>query len=147
LGGLDDFEATVGNYFIENPLNYRLIDSRGALLIMKSDQPILIFDTRPGPEYENKKTGMESYKNLGTIKNSTHVPESEFGTVSLPSNKEMQILIFGHAEAYRFASMLAAKGYKKVNLHPGVYDFVWSAFNVADCMEDLEFMENHKGLY
>jgi rhodanese-related sulfurtransferase len=147
LGGLDDFEATQGNTSIENPLNYRLIDSRGALVLMKSGQPLAIFDTRPASEYENKLTGMESYKNLGKIKNSVHVPESEFGSVSLPPNKSTQILIFGNAAAFRFANMLASKGYQKVNLHPGVYDFVWSAFNVADCHEDLEYMENHTELY
>jgi rhodanese-related sulfurtransferase len=147
LGGLDDFEATVGNALIENPLPYRFINSRGALLLMKSGQTLTIFDTRPASEYENKVTGMESYKNLGKIKKSIHVPESDFSTVNLPTNKQTVILIFGHAEAFRFANMLAAKGFKNVNLHSGIYDFVWSAFNVADCREDLEFMENHAGLY
>ena len=147
LGGLDDFEATLGNAHIENPLPFRFLNSRGALLLMKSGKPLTIFDTRPTSEYENKVTGMESYKNLGRIKNSIHVPESEFSTVSLPPNKQTEILIFGHAEAFQFANILAAKGYQNVNLHPGFYDFVWSAFNVADCREDLQFMENHTGLY
>ena len=147
LGGLDDFEATQGNGYIENPLTYRLIDSRGALLILQSGEPKVVFDTRPSVEYENKVTGIESYKNLGNIKGAIHAPESEFASVNLPNSKETRILVFGHAEAYRFAGFLAARGYKKVYLHPGVYDFVWSAFNVADCKEDLYFMENHKGLY
>ncbi len=147
LGGLDDYEASQGNAMIENALPFRLVDSKTTLALLKANSGLTIYDTRPMLEFENKVTGMESYKNLGNVKNSIHLNEAEFGTVALPSNRDGVILIFGRGEAFRFAKTLIAKGYKNVYLHVGLYDFVWSAFNVGDCKDVLNYLENHSGLY
>jgi rhodanese-related sulfurtransferase len=147
LGGLDDFEASQGNSMIENGLPFRLLDSKGSLALLKANPSLTIYDTRSMLEFENKVTGMESYKNLGRVKNSVHLNEADFATVSLPSNKKAEILIFGRGEAFRLANTLIGRGYKNVYLHEGLYDFVWSAFNVAECKDNLNYLENHTGLY
>jgi hypothetical protein len=52
-----------------------------------------------------------------------------------PAGKEQPVLIYGHGEAYKLAHQLGSKGYTRVYLMEGLYDFFWSSYNVEACRE------------
>ncbi len=146
LGGINSLIASQKDIsFIENATPFILLDAPRTLALLKETKDLVIYDTRVAAQYNN--TGTESYRNLGRIKNAIHVEESAFQSQSLPANKNASILVYGNIESIKFASLLSSKGYKKVYLLDGLYDFVWSSFNVESCKEGREFMVNHKGLY
>ncbi len=148
LGGINSLIANRKDIsFIENPTPFVLLDAPRTLTLLKDAKDIVIYDTRTEAQYNNALTGMESYRNLGRIKNAIHVDGTAFQTQSLPSNKNASILVYGNAESTKFALLLSAKGYKKVYLLDGFYDFVWSTFNVESCKDGREFLINHNGLY
>ena len=148
LGGIQNFIASQQDIsMIENTTPFTLINAHRALMLLKNTSPLVIYDTRASDDYNNKLTGMISYKNLGRIKNSIHVEQAAFESQVLPPDKNSSILVYGNDDAFKFVSMLTAKGYKHVYLLDGLYDFVWSGFNIESCKEARNFVENHQGLY
>ena len=148
LGGITNFIASQEDIsFIENPTPYILLNSERALKLLKSKKELTIYDTRANDEYENKLTGRNSYKNLGHIKSAIHVEEVFFYTCTLPEDKSASLLIYGNQESVKFAAILSAKGYKHIYLLSGLYDFVWSSFNVEACKDGKKFLVDHDGLY
>jgi rhodanese-related sulfurtransferase len=150
LGGIHSLIASQKDIsFIENSTPFILLDAPRTLALLRETETkgLVIYDTRVSEQYNNAITGRESYRNLGRMKNAIHVEEAAFQTQSLPANKNASILIYGNEESIKFASLLSSKGYKKVYLLPGLYDFVWSSFNVESCKGGRDFLENHTGLY
>jgi 3-mercaptopyruvate sulfurtransferase SseA len=150
LGGIQNFIASQEDIsMIENATPFTLINAQRTLSLLKNAKLLTIYDTRASDDYNNKLTGMISYKNLGRIKNAVHVEQAAFESQAqaLPPNKNSTILVYGNDEAFKFVSMLATKGYKHIYLLDGLYDFVWSGFNIESCKEARNFVENHSGLY
>lgn len=148
LGGINDLISSQENIsFIENGTPYTTVDAERALALLEKNTAPVIYDTRADDEYYNKLTGMPAYKNLGHMKNAIHVTENNFQSQQLPDNKNVSILIYGHAESFKFAGMLTSKGYKHVYVMDSFYDFVWSGFNVEACKDDRKFLVDHEGLY
>ena len=148
LGGINSFIASKEEIpFIENPPAYTLVDARGALDLLKTRKGLVIYDTRSADEFNNKLSGMTSYKNLGHIKDAIHVQQASFQSQALPDDKNTPLLIYGNEESFKLASMLAEEGYKNIHLMNGLYDFVWSGFNVESCREAKEYLVNHEGLF
>ncbi|NEU06946.1 hypothetical protein GZH53_01360 [Flavihumibacter sp. R14] len=148
LGGINDFIASQEKIsFIENPPAYTLVNATRALGLLKSGKNLVIYDTRPDEEYNNKLSGMTSYKNLGHIKNAVHVDQAAYRELSLPADKNAPVLIYGNEESFELASMMSERGYRNVFLMDGLYDFVWSGFNVESCKEARNYIVNHEGLY
>ncbi|HEY8935408.1 MAG TPA: rhodanese-like domain-containing protein [Cyclobacteriaceae bacterium] len=148
LGGIQNFIASQEDIsMIENATPFTLINAQRTLALLKNTKLLTIYDTRANDDYNNKLTGMISYKNLGRIKNAIHVEQSAFDSQTLPTDKNSSILVYGNDEAFKFVSMLTAKGYKHVYLLDSLYDFVWSGFNIESCKEARNFVENHAGLY
>ena len=148
LGGINDLIASQDDVsFIENKPGYTLLDPHRAILFLQKKQPMLIYDTRPDDEYNNRLTGMVSYKNLGRMKNAVHMPANSFGAIAAPANPDMPVLLYGHEESYKLARLLTGMGYRHVFLLSSFYDFVWSGFNVQDCKAAKDFVEGHEGLY
>jgi rhodanese-related sulfurtransferase len=148
LGGINDFIASQKKIpFVENLPAYTIVDAPRALDLLKNNKNLVIYDTRPDEEYNNKLSGMTSYKNLGHIKNAVHVDKAAYRKLSLPTDKKAPILIYGYEESFELESVLAEKGYSNVYLMEGLYDFVWSGFNVESCKEARNYIVNNEGLY
>jgi len=148
LGGINDLIASQEDIsFIENRPAYTLLDPHRAILLLQKKQPLLIYDTRPDDEYNNRLTGTISYKNLGHIKNAVHLPLNSFGSITAPANPETPVLVYGHEESFKLARLLTEIGYRHVFLLSSFYDFVWSGFNIQNCKAAKEFVEGHEGLY
>ncbi|HPH47563.1 MAG TPA: rhodanese-like domain-containing protein, partial [Chryseolinea sp.] len=148
LGGIHSLIASQKEIsFIENSTPFILVDAPRTLALLKETKDLVIYDTRVSEQYNNALTGRDSYRNLGRMKNAIHVEEAAFKAQSLPVNKNASILIYGNEESIHFASFLSSKGYKQVYLLPGLYDFVWSSFNVESCKGAREFLMDHEGLY
>ncbi len=148
LSGLDDL-LTEDNAvsIIGNPVPYHIVDGKGALSILKKDNHLTVYDTRPKVEFESKVTGHESYKNIGSIKNAVNVEEKDFATFNYPGNKNGDVLIYGRGEAFKLAVKLSVQGYKNVYVMRGLYGMVSCAFNVEGCEDALGYLVNHEGLY
>lgn len=146
LAGLNDLVASQpGQGLIETAMPFRLINSEGALDLLKKEQQIVIYDTRPETEFENRdKT---SWLNLGRIRHAINLRENDFKNMQPRAGKEQPVLIYGHGEAYKLAHQLGSKGYTRVYLMEGLYDFFWSSFNVEACREARLFLVNHEGIY
>lgn len=148
LTGLNDFIASQDvSLFVENGTPFTIVNPLRALKLLKDHKDLIVYDTRVSEEYNNARTGTISYKNLGHIRNAIHTEKQHFSSVPLSKNKGTPILIYGNEEAAEFASYLATKGYKKVFLLTGLYDFVWSAFNVESCKDAIQFLTDHVGIY
>lgn len=148
LGGFNDMQTfPEGLALIENPLPFHIVDAGETFALLQRKSNVTIYDTRPRIEFENKVTGRESYKNLGSMKGAINLEESEFSGFQPPQDKMSTILIYGHAEAFKLGAELSRRGYRNVNLLPNFYDFIWSAFNVPNRKESLKFTENHAGIY
>ncbi|MCW3089886.1 MAG: rhodanese-like protein [Ferruginibacter sp.] len=146
LGGLNDLVASDENLnFLEPSLPFKIVNPVRALKLLKNESNLAIYDTRPASEFENRDK--LSWKNLGNIRNAINVAEKDFEHYSLPTDKALPILVYGRGEAYQFAGMLAKKGYKKVYLMNGLYDFFWSSYNVEECRDAKKFLVNHAGIY
>lgn len=146
LGGLEDLAASKPNSgVVETSRAYQLVDPRFALALLKKEAGLVIYDTRSLTEFENRDS--LTYKNLGRIKNAVHADPKALSEIILPADQLAPILIYGHAEAYQLARMFTGRGYKKVYLMNGLYDFFWSSFNVAACKEAKDFLVNHEGIY
>lgn len=148
LGGINEFVSDQeNNMYIENPAPYRVLDATHTLKFLKETELLTVYDTRSTDEYNNRLTGTIAYRNLGRMKNAIHAEEAGFQTQVLPDDKNAPILIYGNEAAFRFADLLATKGYKKVHVLDSFYGFVWSGFNIESCKEAKTFLENHEGLY
>jgi rhodanese-related sulfurtransferase len=148
LGGFNDLLTfPEGLAVLENSVPFRVMDADETYTLLKGNAKMTIYDTRPRTEFENKLSGRESYKNLGSMKHAINLEENAFGTFVSPENKSAPILIYGHAEAFRLGAELSRRGYQNVYLLPNFYDFIWSAFNVKNRKESLQFTENHAGIY
>ncbi|MEO7767423.1 MAG: rhodanese-like domain-containing protein [Ferruginibacter sp.] len=146
LGGLNDLVASESNLdFFETNLPFTVLNASGALSLLKKAASLKLYDTRPASEYNNQDK--LSWKNLGNIRNALNVAEKDFANILLPPDKNLPILVYGYNEAYKFAAMLSNKGYKKVYLMHGLYDFFWSSYNVDECRDAREFLVNHQGSY
>ena len=148
LGGITNFIASQDDIsFIENRTPYTLVNPERTLRLLKNKKELAIYDTRANDEYENKLIGRNSYKNLGHIKSAIHVEEAFFNNYVIPEDKNASLLIYGNQESVKFAAILSAKGYKHIYLLSGLYDFVWSSFNVEACKDGKKFLVDHDGLY
>ena len=148
LGGINGFIASEPDIScIENTTPYTLTDAYRTLLLLQKNSGLVIYDTRPDDEYDNRLTGMISYRNLGRMKNAVHVQEANFSSQSLPADKNVPVLIYGHEASFKFAALLSGKGYKQVYLLDSFYDFVWSGFNIEGCKMAKNYIVNHEGLY
>jgi len=148
LAGLHEFIASQkASLFIENGTPFTIVNPFRALKLLKEYKDLVVFDTRVSEEYNNAMPDKMAYKNLGHIKNAIHAEKQDFSSVPLAKNENTPVLIYGNEEASEFASYLATKGYKKVFLLTGLYDFVWSAFNVESCKDAIQFLTDHEGIY
>lgn len=148
LAGIDDLLVNKdGITLIENPPVYKILNAVGALKLLKEEEVITIYDTRPKLEFENKVDSTQYYRNLGHLKNAVNLEESHFEKIPLPKSKKKPILVYGRGEAYKLAASLTSKGYSKVFLLRNLYDFVSSAFNVEGSKDALQYLVNHEGLY
>lgn len=132
---------------IENSVHYHFVDAAGALNLLKNNKQLIIYDTRPKAEFENKIKGNESYKNSGNIKNAVNLEEKDFNTYNFPKDKNNTILIYGRAEAVKLGRLLSEQAYTNVYIMSGLFDFIFSAFNSEGCKDALLFLENHEGIY
>jgi len=57
------------------------------------------------------------------------------------------VLIYGRDEAYKLAGKLSTEGYKNVYVMRGLYDMIYSAFNVEGSKDALQYLVNHDDLY
>lgn len=148
LAGLDDLltEEDAGS-IMENPMPFKLVDGKGALALLKTNNRVTIYDTRPKIEFENKVTGREVYKNIGSIKNAVNLEEKDFAGYNYPKDKQAPVLIYGRGEAFKLANKLSTSGYKNVYVMRGLYGFISCAFNVEGCKDALQYLVNHEGLY
>lgn len=147
FGGINSFVASQNKLpFIDKQPAYTLVNAPRALALLKDNKALVVYDTRPDNEYNNKLTGKDAYRNLGSIRNAVRVYPANAET-KLPPNRLAPILVYGNEDSYKLASMLAGKGYKNVYLMPGLYDFVWSAFNVESCKDAKAYLTDHDGLY
>jgi rhodanese-related sulfurtransferase len=148
LGGINDFIASQeALLFLENRTSFTLINAPRALKLLESTKDLVIYDTRGMDEYNNQLTGKTVYRNMGRMKNAVHVEEKNFQTQALPQNKNEPVLIYGHEESYKFASLLTGKGYKNVYILNSFYDFVSSGYNLENCKNAKTYLVNHEGLY
>jgi len=148
LGGITELVASQDDIsFIENKPAYTLLDPYRALLLLQKKQPLIIYDTRPDDEFNNRLTGTISYKNLGHLKNAMHLPLEKFGSVTKPEDPETAVLLYGHEESFKLAQSLTNQGYKHVFVLNSFYDFVWAGFNIENCKPAKAFVEGHEGLY
>jgi len=148
LGGINGFIASQEDVScIDNGTAYTLLDAPRTLSLLQNTRGMVICDTRPEEEYNNKLTGMIAYRNLGNIKNALHVPAANFLTQPLPAAPNTTVLIYGHEASFVLAAQLCNKGYKKVYLLDSFYDFVWSGFNVESCSKAKDYLVHHEGLY
>lgn len=91
-------------------------------------------DVRSNEEFNNNHK--DSYRNIGALRNAVNIPFSDLSDFSeqLQTYKKMQILIYdfsGGNDAYAAAQMLAANGFKNVNvLAGGLFNLRWTSANV-----------------
>jgi len=148
LGGITELVASQDDIsFVENKPAYTLLDPYRTLLLLQKKQPLIIYDTRPDDEFNNRLTGTISYKNLGHLKNAMHLPLDKFGSVTKPKDPETAVLLYGHEESFKLAQSLTNQGYKHVFVLNSFYDFVWAGFNIENCKPAKSFIEGHEGLY
>jgi rhodanese-related sulfurtransferase len=148
LGGINDFIVSQEIVpFIENRTSYTLLNAPRALELLKTTKGLIIYDTRGIDEYNNRLTGKTMYRNMGHMKNAMHVEEAAFQTQTLPLDKNTPVLIYGHEESYKFANLLADKGYRHVYVLESFYDFVSAGFNLENCKEAKKYVVNHEGLF
>lgn len=145
LAGLHDLASKSYPGILETNNTYQLVDPLRALNLLKKENGLLIYDTRPLSEFENRDP--LAYKNLGNIKKAVHVDALDFERFELPADKRVPVLVYGHGEAYKFAELLSGRGYKNVYLLNSLYDFFWSSFNVAACKDAKDYLVNHTGIY
>ncbi len=148
LAGINEFMASQEDaLFVENGAPFTVVNPYRALKLLKTQKNLMVYDTRVKEEYDNTLTGMTAYRNLGHIRNAIHTEKQHFSSATLPKSKHAPVLIYGNEEAAEFASYLHTQGYKKVFLLTGLYDFVWSAFNVERCKDGIQFLTDHTGIY
>ena len=148
LGGINEFIAEgETSVFIDNPAPYRIVDATHALKLLQEKKGLIVYDTREMDEYNNRVTGKMAYRNLGRIRNAIHMEDKDFGTQSLPGDKNADLLIYGNESAFKFALLLKNSGYKNVYVLDSFYSFVWSGFNIEHCKEAKTFLVNHQDLY
>ena len=148
LGGIQNLIASQPDLsFINDAPQYTVVNAERALQLLKDQNGLVIYDTRPDEEYNNSLTGPASYRNLGQMKNAIHIKPAAFASYAFPENENIPVLVYGNEASFELSSLLTAKGYKKVYLLNSLYDFVWSGFNVENCKEAKNYMVNHEGLY
>ncbi len=148
LAGLQDFMASGDRKaFMKKSPPYTLVDAYGALHLLKNRQDLVVFDTRAQEDYNNERTGMDAYRNLGHIQGAIHATNGSVSAALLPRDKKMPLLVYGNEESCSFALYLHSQGYRDVYVLPGFYGFVWSAFNVERCRDARQFLTGHAGLY
>ncbi len=132
-----------------DPPPYQMLDAEACIDLMKEPQNLIILDTRPTDEFENKAGN--SYMNVGRIKEAIHVASLESLFVLIQQkDKSSRFLVYGsHNDLAASVCMeLAGKGFRHVNyLQGGLYHFVWSTANIEDCRDGKKFLMNHEGLY
>ena len=129
--------------------SYQMLDPEACIELLKTKQNLLILDTRPTEEFENK-AGM-AYMNVGRIKGAVHVSSLEsLRTITAQKNKSTPILVYGSGNDLTaiVCLELTGKGFHQTHyLNGGLYQFVWSTANIEDCREGKDFLMNHEGLY
>lgn len=145
-GGIEDLAASQQDLsFMENTPAYKTVDAEHAFQLLQANKNITVYDVRPDDEYENK--AKPTYKNLGHVKGAIHANDETIKTTASPADKKAPILLYGTESAFYAAKELVKEGYDKVYVMGGLYDLVWSAFNVEANKEAKEFLTDHDGLY
>ena len=146
----DHAVANLRTKLFNNQPAYRLIDPQAAITLLSSQANILVVDTRPEEEFENKAP--ESFHNLGRIKNAININTTEaLEKLMQQHTKDQPILVYGGMSpesGYNTCEALAKKGFNNVYLlSQGLYRFVWATANVEDCKPGRALLTNHEGLY
>jgi len=137
---------------------YKIIGVKHSIQLMRQNPDIVILDTRPAKEFENKSE--EEHLNLGHMKNSIHIDNRKpddvvrkLDDVVSNKNKQTYFLVYGSGPSAEDHSAdvckkLTDKGYKNVYLlYPGLYRFVWSTTNIESCRDGHDLLSDHDGLY
>jgi len=146
----DNAVASVRNQILNNQPAYKLLDPRGTIALLNTQSNILVLDTRPTEEFENKAP--EAFHNLGRIKNAVNVnTTAALENLMQQQTKDQPILVYGGMSpesGYNTSEALAKKGFKNVYLlGQGLYRFVWATANIEDCKAGKALLTNHDGLY
>jgi len=146
----DHAVANVRNQLFNNQPAYSLIDPRGTITLLSNQANILVIDTRPKEEFENKAA--EPFHNLGRLKTAININTAEsLEKLMQEQTKDQPILVYGGmspGSSYNTCEALSKKGFKNVFLlSQGLYRFVWATANVEDCKSGKALLTNHEGLY
>jgi rhodanese-related sulfurtransferase len=155
FGGLTAFstnhalDKNLRRRFLTETPSYQMLDTKGAIDLVKQNRRLVIFDTRSIEEFENRSA--TTYLNLGRIKGSIHISSLHaLDTLIQFKNKSTQFLVYGSTGdlGVNVCESLVEKGFKNVRLlAQGFYRFVWSTRNVEECKDGQAMLTNHEGLY
>jgi rhodanese-related sulfurtransferase len=128
---------------------YRPIGPKACIDLLKRNA-VVIIDTRPSPQYENKDSLF--YLNLGHLDRAIHLSSPDgLAAVIDPLPKNTEFLVYGQgdgAQEIMVARELIRRGYPDVNvLYQGLYHYVWSCFNLEECKDGIGYLTDHQGLY
>jgi rhodanese-related sulfurtransferase len=128
---------------------YHMLDTRATIGLLEKTPGLVIFDTRPADEFDNKAT--MSHMNLGRLDKAVPVTTVEMLEKNIQDKPGSTVfLVYGSGDDFSTVAcqFLIKKGFKQVNqLSPGLYQFVWSTANVDGCQAGRKFLVNHEGLY
>jgi rhodanese-related sulfurtransferase len=143
------FNQTEFNELFTGAPAYRLLDVEGCIRLLSEKPGLIILDTRPDEEFNNKAA--MSHANLGRIRGAVHVSSKESVDEIIKDKKPYEtFLVYGSGSdlAAEVCNKLLEKGFRRVfYLSQGLYQFVWSTANVEDCRQGRAFLIDHDGLY
>jgi rhodanese-related sulfurtransferase len=98
---------------------------------IKEKSNFILLDVRQADEYGNKHK--DSWRNIGHIRNSVHIPANEVGGRLSELDKSKEIVVYGFGtgtEVYATADLLQRNGFKTRLLVGGLFNLRWSSGNV-----------------
>jgi rhodanese-related sulfurtransferase len=135
---------------LANSPAYAMLDPKAAIDIIRHRKNLVIIDTRPADEFDNKSS--ISWHNLGRLDGAVNISDEEaLKNFFKQHSKTSEILVcpgMGDEFGPRACQWLANNGFRKVNfLKQGMYRFVWATANIEDCKDGRSLLVNHEGLY
>ena len=128
---------------------YQMIDPATCIDLLEKHPDLVIIDTRPADEFNNKAS--MGHANLGRMKGANQLssPDS-LENIILQKDRSTLFLVYGSGSdsGAIVCRELIKKGFLHVYLlSQGLYHFVWSTANIENCKAGKEFLTNHEGLY
>jgi len=137
------------NELVAEAPSYQLVDPETCIDLLEKHQNLVIIDTRPADEFNNKAS--MSHANLGRMKGAIYLssPDS-LENIILQKDRSTLFLVYGSGSdsGVIVCRELIKKGFPHTYLlSQGLYHFVWSTANIENCKAGREFLTNHEGLY